>query len=169
VRDRRLLALRCSTPFGPTVAQIAASIREFGFTSPILVDNNAGVIAGHGRLLGARKLQLSEVPVIVLDHLSEAQKRAYILADNRLAELSGWDDDLLREQLAELKDADFSLDAVGSSDDELRVLLGNEACDDAPPPGEDAIPAPPVDPIWRPGDIWQIGSKHRLICGDCRG
>src|SRR5438876_1326535 len=82
------------------VAQIAASIVEFGFNNPILVDTNAGIIAGHGRLLAARKLQLTEVPVIVLDHLTETEKRAYIIADNRLAESAGWDEELLRVELA---------------------------------------------------------------------
>jgi ParB-like chromosome segregation protein Spo0J len=105
------------------VAQIAASIAEFGFNCPILVDTNDGIIAGHGRLLAARKLEIKEVPVIVLDHLTDRQKRAYIIADNRLAESAGWDDDVLRLELAELKDADFDLELLGFSDDELRVLL----------------------------------------------
>src|SRR5215472_10449241 len=92
------------------IAQIAASIAEFGFNNPILVDTKAGIIAGHGRLLAARKLGLTEVPVIVLDHLTEAQKRAYIIADNQLALNAGWDDELLREELAALRDQDFNLD-----------------------------------------------------------
>src|SRR5215472_14858181 len=92
------------------VAQIAASIEAFGFNNPILVDTKAGILAGHGRLLAARKLGLTEVPVIVLDHLSEAQKRAYIIADNQLALNAGWDDELLREELAALRDQDFNLD-----------------------------------------------------------
>src|SRR6476661_3997954 len=91
------------------VAQIAASIAEFGFNNPILVDTNAGIIAGHGRLLAARKLQLQQVPVIVLDHLSETQKRAYILADNQLALNAGWDEELLRRELVALQDADFDV------------------------------------------------------------
>src|SRR5580698_10879252 len=91
------------------IAQIAASIFEFGFNSPILVDTKAGIIAGHGRLLAARKLQLTEVPVIVLDHLSETQKRAYVIADNQLAENASWDDDLLRSELAALQQEDFNL------------------------------------------------------------
>src|ERR1700693_3334174 len=92
------------------IAQIAASIIQFGFTNPILVDTNAGILAGHGRLLAARKLGLTEVPVIVLDHLSETQKRAYILADNRLALNAGWDDELLAVELAELERDGFDLD-----------------------------------------------------------
>src|SRR6202041_1709607 len=89
------------------VAQIAASIAEFGFNNPILVDTKAGIIAGHGRLLAARKLGLTEVPVIVLDHLSEAQKRAYVIADNKLAENAGWDDDMLRIEIEALQDENF--------------------------------------------------------------
>src|SRR5277367_5433968 len=91
------------------VAQIAGSIAEFGFNNPILVDTKAGIIAGHGRLLAARKLGLAEVPVIVLDHLSGAQKRAYVIADNKLAENAGWDDDLLRSELAALQEEDFDV------------------------------------------------------------
>src|SRR5579863_4708129 len=98
------------------VAQIAASIAEFGFNNPILVDTKAGIIAGHGRLLAARKLGLTEVPVIVLDHLSEAQKRAYIIADNQLALNAGWDDDVLRSELAALQAEDFNVDLIGFDD-----------------------------------------------------
>ena len=148
------------------VAQIAGSIAAFGFNAPILVDSNAGVIAGHGRVLAARQLGLEEVPVIVLDHLSEIQKRAYVIADNRLAELAGWDDDLLRQQLAELRDADIDLETVGFGDDELRELLA-AAENDSLSPDEADIPAAPADPVTRPADIWQIG-RHRLIRGDCR-
>src|SRR6202167_622393 len=101
------------------VAQIAASITEFGFNNPILVDTHSGIIAGHGRLLAARKLGLTEVPVIVLDHLTEAQKRAYIIADNQLALNAGWDEDLLREQLAALQAEDFNIDLIGFEDRDL--------------------------------------------------
>src|SRR5580765_7599257 len=101
------------------VAQIAASIAAFGFNNPILVDTKAGIIAGHGRLLAARKLQLQEVPVIVLDHLSETQKRAYILADNQLALNAGWDEELLASELAALKDEDFNLGLIGFEDEDL--------------------------------------------------
>src|ERR1700692_150526 len=106
------------------IAQIAASIAEFGFNSPILVDSNAGIIAGHGRLLGARKLGLKEVPVIVLDHLSEAQKRAYVIADNQLALNAGWDEDLLRLELATLAGEAFDIRLIGFDDIELARLLG---------------------------------------------
>ncbi|MGO9011863.1 MAG: site-specific DNA-methyltransferase [Bryobacteraceae bacterium] len=150
------------------VAQIAGSIRAFGFNSPILVDSKAGIIAGHGRLLAARQLQLSQVPVIVLDHLSEAQKRAYILADNKLAELAGWDDGLLRSELAELRDAEIDLEAIGFSDDELRVLLAEaDRADVGSGTDDEEIPETPAEPATRAGDLWVVG-EHRLICGDCR-
>src|SRR6202789_4413595 len=105
------------------VAQIAASIAEFGFNNPILVDTKAGIIAGHGRLLAARKLGLKEVPVIVLDHLSEDQKRAYIIADNQLALNAGWNDELLRMELEALHQEDFDLSLIGFEDQELALLL----------------------------------------------
>src|SRR5450432_1136772 len=100
------------------VAQIAASIAEFGFNNPILVDTKAGIIAGHGRLLAARKLQLTEVPVIVLDHLTETQKRAYVIADNQLAMNAGWDDTLLAAELAALRQEEFDVSLIGFEDDE---------------------------------------------------
>src|SRR5512146_284868 len=105
------------------VAQIAASIAEFGFNAPILVDTGAGIIAGHGRLLAARKLDLAEVPVIVLDHLSETQRRAYILADNKLALNAGWDEKVLAAELSDLERDGMNLALVGFSDEELRTLL----------------------------------------------
>jgi len=152
------------------VATIAASIAEFGFLNPILVDTNAGILAGHGRLLAARKLGLERVPVVILDHLSETQKRAYILADNRTAEQAGWDDAILRAELADLKAADVELATLGFSDDDLKALLAEvepetaETAADAP---DEEIPEPPAAPVSRPGDVWVIG-PHRLICGDCR-
>src|SRR5438128_4729718 len=105
------------------VAQIAASIAEFGFNNPILVDTKAGIIAGHGRLLAALKLGLKDVPVIVLDHLTEAQKRAYIIADNQLALTAGWDEELLRVDLAALQQENFDVSLIGFDDDELAQLL----------------------------------------------
>ena len=150
------------------IAQIAASIAEFGFTNPVLVDTNAGIIAGHGRLLAARKLGWSEIPVIVLDHLSETQKRAYVLADNKLATLAGWDEEVLRIELVELQEQDVALDLLGFSESELADLLAEE---EAPAAAAEEtggeVPEPPVMPVTRPGDVWLIG-KHRLICGDCR-
>lgn len=150
------------------VAQIAASIVEFGFNAPILVDSNAGIIAGHGRLMAARKLGLSEVPVIVLDHLSETQKRAYIIADNKLTELGGWDAEALSLELKELQDAEFDLDLLGFSDREIDALVGGAPFDaTVEDGGEDEVPEAPAEPVTRPGDVWVIG-RHRLICGDCR-
>jgi ParB-like chromosome segregation protein Spo0J len=146
------------------VAQIAASIAEFGFNNPILVDTRAGIIAGHGRLLAARKLQLKEVPVIVLDHLSESQKRAYILADNRLAENAGWDEELLRLELAALQDEDFNLDLIGFDDQELvRLLADQEAAHGLT--DEDAVPELPQTPVSALGDLWLLGN-HKLLVGD---
>ena len=107
------------------VAQIAASIAAFGFNNPVLVDTNAGIIAGHGRFLAARKLGLDEIPVVVLDHLSETQKRAYILADNRIGENAGWDEDVLAADLVDLQNADLPLDLLTFSDGEIERLLGD--------------------------------------------
>ena len=145
------------------VAQIAASIREFGWTNPILVDGERGVIAGHGRLKAARVLGLGEIPVIELSHLSAAQKRAYILADNRLAENAGWDKELLSLELSELQTADFNLGLMGFSDDELDDLLNageKEGLTD-----DDAVPEVQEIAISQPGEVWLLG-QHRLLCGD---
>ena len=149
------------------VAQIAASIVEFGFVNPILVDSMDGIIAGHGRLLAARKLGLAEVPVVVLGHLSEIQRRAYIIADNQLALNAGWNDELLRGVLESLGADGFDLSLVGFSDEELVVLLGSAEPEAAAAVEEEAVPEPPAQPVTMPGDVWLIG-RHRLICGDCR-
>jgi DNA modification methylase len=148
------------------IAQIAASITAFGFTNPILTGGDSVIIAGHGRLLAAQKLGIGEVPVIVLDQLSEAQRRALVIADNKLAENAGWDEELLRTELAALDEMDFDLELMGFSDEELEALLGDHdgtALGEAE--GEDDIPEPSDDPISRPGDLWILG-KHRLLCGD---
>lgn len=141
------------------IAKIAASLLEFGWTNPILVDGEAGIIAGHGRLLAARELGMKAVPVIELTHLSEAQKRAYIIADNRLALDAGWDEDLLAEELKALEGLDFNLELTGFDLDELHALLVD------PDEIEVAAPDPPDDPVSRPGDLWLLGN-HRLLCGD---
>lgn len=143
------------------VALIAGSIREFGFNNPVLVDGKDGIIAGHGRVLAAQKLGLATVPVIELAHLSEAQKRAYILADNRLAEQAGWDRDLLSLELADLSELGVDLGDLGFEGVELDALLGYGQTD----PREEATPELAVDLVSRPGDLWQLGS-HRLLCGD---
>lgn len=145
------------------VAQIAASIVEFGWTNPILVDGTSGVIAGHGRLLAARQLGLATVPIIELAHLTLAQKRAYILADNRLAENAGWDEELLALELAELRDADFDLDLIGFSEDELDELLGDGETEGQM--DEDTVPEAESKPVSRAGDVWLCGN-HKVICGD---
>ena len=142
------------------VARIAGSIREFGFNNPVLVDGGNGIIAGHGRVLAAQKLGLETVPAIELSHLSEAQKRAYILADNRLAEQAGWDAELLALELGELAELEVDLAGIGFDGAELDALLGHGA----PDPREEATPDRPIDPVSRPGDLWLLG-RHRVICG----
>ena len=150
------------------VAQIAASIVEFGFVNPILVDTQRGVVAGHGRLLAARMLKLAQAPVIVLDHLTDSQRRAYIIADNKLALNAGWDEQLLASELAALEDEGMDLTLTGFNDEDLGRLLNRDSVGE---PGavqeEEEIPEIPVAPVTRAGDVWQIG-RHRLICGDCR-
>ena len=155
------------------VAQIASSIVEYGFISPLLVSGGGDIMAGHGRLAAAQKLALDVVPVVVLDHLTPTQRRAYILADNALAQAAGWDEELLASELAELSAAGFDLALTGFSDKEIDDLLGDaDPGDETNPPiggfTEDAdedIPQAPTNPISRAGDIWQLGA-HRLICGD---
>jgi hypothetical protein len=144
------------------VAEIAASIREFGFTNPILVDGENGIIAGHGRLLAARQLGMTEVPVIELAGLTEAQKRAYVIADNKLTLNAGWDNKLLSLELGELEALGFDLSLTGFGDVELAGLLapGTQGLTDP-----DAVPDAPEVPVTRSGDLWLLG-KHRLLCGD---
>lgn len=144
------------------VAQIAASIKEFGWTNPVLIDEENGIIAGHGRLAAARKLGHTQIPVIELTGLSEAQKRAYVIADNKLALNAGWDTEMLVNELRDLEGMDIDLALTGFSADELNDMLAvkEEGLTD-----EDAAPPPPEEPITKPGDIWILG-KHRLMCGD---
>ena len=144
------------------VAQIAASIREFGFTNPVLIDEANGIIAGHGRVLAARKLKLIEVPCIRLLHLTEAQKRAYIIADNKLALNAGWDEAMLKLELADLKALDFDLDLTGFTTDEIDALLADAGTEGLTDP--DDTPEPPVEPVSRLGDVWVCG-HHRVMCG----
>jgi DNA modification methylase len=146
------------------VAQVAASIREFGFTNPVLIDSEDGIIAGHGRVMAARKLGLTEVPCIRLGHLTETQKRAYIIADNKLALNSGWDEEMLGLELADLREADFDLDLIGFDAGEIEAALNPaEITDGLNDPDE--VPEPPVDPVTVLGDVWVLGN-HRLMCGD---
>jgi hypothetical protein len=148
------------------VAQIAASIREWGWTNPVLVDGEYSILAGHARVLAARKLGMTEVPVIVLRHLSDAQRRALVIADNALALNAGWDEELLRIELAMLQEADYDLGLVGFEDEELARLLAQQDAAESLT-DEDEIPPVPEVPVTRPGDLWLLGnSKHRIICGD---
>lgn len=157
------------------IAKIAASIVEYGWTNPILVDGESGIIAGHGRLAAARKLGLAEVPVIELAHLSPSQKRALVIADNRLALDAGWDEAMLALELAELSESGYELALTGFDGSELERLLStaleDDAAEDAEDPDEaaddatDDVPQAPTVAVSRPGDVWAIG-PHRLICGD---
>lgn len=146
------------------VNQIAASIVEFGFLNPILVDMTAGIIAGHGRLQAAKQLGLAQVPVVVLDHLTDAQKRAYVIADNKLALNAGWDEDLLRNEMAALAAENFDMPVIGFSDDELAALLAEPNVAEGNT-DEDAVPEAPETPVSKPGDLWRLGN-HLLLCGD---
>ena len=147
------------------VAQIAASIAEFGFVNPCLVGADGVLVAGHGRLAAARKLGLTTVPVVVLDHLTPTQRRALVLADNRLAELATWDDALLRVELEALQDEGFDLDLTGFDADALAELLAGEEPEHEGQTEDDAVPDVPEEPVSQPGDVWLLG-PHRLICGD---
>ena len=148
------------------IAQIATSMAEFGFVNPILIGDDNVIIAGHGRLMAAQRLGMSEAPVIVLGHLTAAQRRALVIADNKIGENAGWDEAQLSQELQALLADGFDLGLLGIPENELDALLaeaegGPEMSDDA----ADAIPAPPAEPITKPGDIWALG-KHRLCCGD---
>lgn len=146
------------------VAQIAASIREFGWTNPVLVDGSNGIIAGHGRVLAARKLGLKDVPVIELAEMTDLQRRAYVIADNKLALNAGWDEAVLALELQELGDLGFDVDLTGFSAEEIDALTPEEIA-----PGltdEDAVPELQPDPVSRPGDVWLLGTSHRVMCGD---
>jgi DNA modification methylase len=152
------------------VTQIAASIVEFGWTNPILVDSNGTVVAGHGRLLAARKLGLDTVPVVILGHLTPAQRRAYVIADNKLAINAGWNEELLAAELHALNGESFDLALTGFSEDELDALMAPlddnaESAEGASEDAADEMPAAPREPVSRVGDLWLIG-KHRLLCGD---
>ena len=168
VDDLKPYAGNARTHSAKQITQIAASIRQFGFTNPVLVDGASGIVAGHGRVAAARQLGMTEVPVIELAHLSEAERRAYVIADNRLAELAGWDRDILAIELQALfeMDLDFHLEITGHETAELDLLLDGPAADQTDP--DDDIAGMKTGPaVTRPGDIWLLG-KHRLICGDAR-
>ena len=147
------------------IAQIAASIAEFGFTAPILAGSDGVIVAGHGRLAAARKLGLATVPVVVLEHLTPTQRRALVIADNKIAENAGWEEELLRLELAELQEADFDLALTGFDADELLEIMAGEETTTEGNTDEDAAPEVPVTPVSKPGDVWIMG-QHRLLCGD---
>jgi DNA modification methylase len=166
-----LLALETLIPYARNsrthsdeqVAQVAASIREFGFTNPVLIGKDNDIIAGHGRVLAARKLGLEKVPCIRLGHLTENQKRAYVIADNKLALNSGWDEELLKLELITLKEEDFNIDLLGFNSEELDALFLVEQIEGKTAPDE--VPELPENPVTVLGDIWILGN-HRLMCGD---
>lgn len=145
------------------VAEIAGSMSAFGFIVPVVVDQEGGIVAGHGRLLAARKLRLERVPVIIVDHLSELEKRTFALADNKIAMNAGWDDDLLRVELGSLQDDGFDLESLGFSEEDFNELLDQLGSD--PSVDEDAAPEASIEVVSRGGDLWQLG-VHRLLCGD---
>jgi ParB-like nuclease domain len=156
-------ARNASTHFETQVAQIAASIAEFGFVNPVLVDPKGSIIAGHGRVLAARKLRLTEVSVVVLAHLNENEKRAFILADNRIALNAGWDEDMLRLELEALSKAGSNLENIGFDEkelDDLLAKLSDQALEDP-----DEVPPAQPDEVTERGDLWTLG-EHRLLCGD---
>jgi len=145
------------------ILQLRSSLREFGFVNPVIVDKDLNIIAGHGRVLAAKEEGITEVPCVFVEHLTEAQKRAYIIADNRLALNAGWDTEMLSVELAELQGVDFDLSLLGFDDSELNKLLGNindVKDDDFDVDSELSRPA-----ITKPGDLWLLG-RHRLVCGD---
>lgn len=144
------------------VTQIASSIKEFGFTNPVLIDGQGGIIAGHGRVMAAKKLGIEEVPCIELSHLTDAQRRAYVIADNKLALNAGWDDEMLRVEFQELQDLGFDVELTGFSMDEINALTVEEV---EGLTDEDAVPEAPETPISVRGDVWLLGN-HRLMCGD---
>ena len=147
------------------VAQIAASIVEFGFTNPILAGSDGVIVAGHGRVSAAQKLGLETVPVVVLDHLTPTQRRALIIADNRIAENAGWDDAMLRIELQSLQEDGFNLDITGFDADALAEIMAGEETTVDGNTDDDAVPEVSATPISRLGDVWELGN-HRLLCGD---
>ena len=141
------------------IAQLRRSLREFGFVSPVLIDADRNVIAGHGRLLAAQAEGITEAPCVYVEHLTDAQRRAYILADNRLAEAAGWDQALVSSELLALRAAGTDLTLTGFGESDILLTSTAEVREDA------FDPTLPADPVSRPGQLWQLG-RHRLLCGD---
>ena len=145
------------------VAKLAASIKEFGFLNPIITDGDNGIVAGHGRVMAAQKLGLETLPCIEAGHLTEAQKRAYIIADNRMALDAGWDDEMLRVEIGDLQEQGFDLSLTGFEVDEIDALFPDEPTEGLT--DEDEVPEAPEEPVTVEGDVWVLG-RHRLMCGD---
>lgn len=156
-------ALNSRTHSDEQVAQIAASIKEFGFNNPVLLDKENGIIAGHGRVLAARKLGRKEIPTIELSHLTDTQRKAYVIADNKLALNAGWDMELLSLEMGDLRDEGFDLSLIGFNDDELANIFVDKTEGLTDP---DEVPDIPDDPVTVEGDVWLLGN-HKIICGDC--
>ena len=146
------------------VAQIAASIREFGWGAPVLIDGNNNIVAGHGRVLAARKLGMTDVPVVPLAHLTDIQRRALILADNKIGENASWDEELLGLELVELKDGGFDLGITGFSPEEWDALIAGDTSN-AGLTDDDAVPEVTENPLSKSGDVWLLG-EHKVLCGD---
>lgn len=163
VNDLIPYARNARTHSDDQVTRIASSIKEFGFTNPILIDGENGIIAGHGRLMAAKKLGMREVPTIELSEMTDAQKRAYILADNKLALDAGWDEELLRLEFEDLRGGVIDLELTGFSLDEINDILGQD--DLSTNVEEQELPEPPIEPVTKLGDLWILGD-NRLLCGD---
>jgi len=146
------------------IAQIARSMQEFGFTNPVLIDADGGIVAGHGRVLAAQSIGVGSVPCLRVDWLTEAQKKAYVIADNQLALNAGWDNEILSAEIKELQQDGFALDLLGFSNEDLDTMLG--IADQVPGKDPEDCPPPVTDPVSVLGDVWNLG-MHRLICGDC--
>jgi len=162
--DRLIPYARNSRVHSPEqVAQLAASIKEWGWTNPILVDTDGQIIAGHGRLEAARRLKLTEVPVMVANGWTDAQKRAYVIADNKLALNADWNTEMLTYEFDDLKELGFNLDLTGFTLDEIEAMRPEQVSEGLT--DEDAVPEAPEEPVTKLGDVWMLGN-HRLICGD---
>jgi DNA modification methylase len=155
-------ARNARTHSGEQVDQIAESIREWGWTNPVLVGEDGSIIAGHGRVLAARKLRIQQIPIMVAAGWTEAQKRAYALADNKLGLNAGWDESMMALEIADLTEVGFDIGLIGFSDDEI-AALGTQSVGGLTDPDE--APEPPINPVSQPGDVWTLG-RHRLLCGD---
>jgi DNA modification methylase len=169
IRELRPYANNARTHSKKQIRQIAASIERFGFTNPVLVSDEGEIIAGHGRVLAAQQLGMTEVPTLALSHLSAAERRAYVLADNKLALNAGWDMDMLAIELQGLIDLDFDLQLTGFGLAEIDIILDDarERSTKTKSVQEDQIPPTPAAPVTCRGDLWLLG-RHRLLCGDAR-